>query len=330
MKEVIRVTQTSREIMKDACKISLQTELQKLTELDSNQIVYQSLSKEQIYQLAQKINFLPFEYRNLLFFRYCFENTTFEIGNILEIENAKSKLLYVQRMLSRLMELNNTWIDNNSIKEACKLALQEDKNFYDSMEVFYKPNYSNSFRRKLKRIKAAQNPYEVFRLIAKRVAVFIAVCILSFSAVLAVNAQARENFYHWIVETFPKFSIFITQSKNESNRLAELGVFKIKYIPKDFELINTTELRTMMIYNYSSRDSKKMTIKLFTSDSEDKTYYDTENIEIEEFIFKESQAYTWQTDQMAYLIWYQDGIECHISGNLTKDEIIKIAENIEK
>nr|WP_301281491.1 DUF4367 domain-containing protein [Anaerocolumna aminovalerica] len=198
------------------------------------------------------------------------------------------------------------------------------------MEVFYKPNYSNSFRRKLKRIKAAQNPYEVFRLIAKRVAVFIAVCILSFSAVLAVNAQARENFYHWIVETFPKFSIFITQSKNESNRLAELGVFKIKYIPKDFELINTTELRTMMIYNYSSRDSKKMTIKLFTSDSEDKTYYDTENIEIEEFIFKESQAYTWQTDQMAYLIWYQDGIECHISGNLTKDEIIKIAENIEK
>ena len=79
------MTQTSREIMKDACKISLQTELQKLTELDSNQIVYQSLSKEQIYQLAQKINFLPFEYRNLLFFRYCFENTTFEIGNILEI-----------------------------------------------------------------------------------------------------------------------------------------------------------------------------------------------------------------------------------------------------
>lgn len=48
----------------------------------------------------------------------------------------------------------------------------------------------------------------------------------------------------------------------------------------------------MLVYNYSSEDNKKLTIKLFDSASEDKSYYDTENIEIEEFIFKESQAYT--------------------------------------
>jgi len=33
---------------------------------------------------------------------------------------------------------------------------------------------------------------------------------------------------------------------------------------------------------------------------------------------------------MTYLIWCQDGIECHVSGNLDKDEVIKVAENIEK
>lgn len=324
------MTPISKEVMKDVCKISLQTELQKLTELDSNELAYQSLSKEQIYKLAQKINLLPLEYCNLLFFRYCFENTTFEIGRILEIENAESKVLYVQRMLSSLMELNNIWIDNNSMKQACKLALQDDMKFYDKMEVQYKPKYSNAFRQKLKKIKAAQNPYEMFRLIVKRVAVFVVVCILSFSAVLAVNAKVREKFCYWIIETFPEFSIFITKNKDENSNSAELESFKIKYIPKDLELIDTTELRTMVVYNYSSKNGQKLTIQLFISDKEDKIYYDTENTEVEEFIFKESRAYTWQTDQMTYLIWYQDGIECHVSGNVDKDEIIKIAENIEE
>ena len=330
MKAVIRVVQKNKEVMKEISEFSLQTELQKLTELDINEIVYQSLTKEQVSNLAQKIMFLPFEYRSLLFFRYCFETTPFEAGKILEIENAESKVLYVQGLLSRLMELNTAWIDNNSIKEACELALKEDMSYYDNMEMLYKPKYSNSFRRKLKDIKAAQSLYETIKLIAKRAAVFIVVCVLSFSAVLAINAEARERFYHWVVETFPEFSIFITQNKNENSSSAELGVFRIKYVPKEFELIDTTELRTMVIYNYSSNDSQKLTIKLITPDHEDKSYYDTENIEVEEFIFKESQAYTWQTDQMTYLIWYQDGIECHVSGNLDKDEVIKVAENIEK
>ena len=38
----------------------------------------------------------------------------------------------------------------------------------------------------------------------------------------------------------------------------------------------------------------------------------------------------WQIDDMAYLVWYQDGIECHIIGNLNKDVILKVAENISK
>ena len=38
----------------------------------------------------------------------------------------------------------------------------------------------------------------------------------------------------------------------------------------------------------------------------------------------------WQIDEMIYLIWQQDEIECHVSGNLNKDEIFKVAENILK
>ena len=86
----------------------------------------------------------------------------------------------------------------------------------------------------------------------------------------------------------------------------------------------------MPIYIYSADYNQEFDIKLFASSSENKSYYDTEGIEIEEITFKGSQAYMWQIDDMAYLVWYQDGIECHIIGNLNKDVILKVAENISK
>ncbi|WP_058487020.1 DUF4367 domain-containing protein [Defluviitalea phaphyphila] len=74
----------------------------------------------------------------------------------------------------------------------------------------------------------------------------------------------------------------------------------------------------------------KFDVKLFSLPNEGKSYYDTENTNIEEITLKGSQAYMWQTDDVIYLIWYQDGVECHIVGNLSRDEILKIAENISK
>jgi len=313
--------------MKNVCESSLQIELQKIAELDINKILYRSLSAEQINQLSMKIGLLPLEYRSILFFRYCF-NTPSEIDKILEIEDPKSKLLYIQKMLSCCMGLENSWIDDKSMKKACQLALIENMNCYDNIGCLYKPNYSDTFRRKLKDIKTAQNSTRIFGLIAKRVAAFILVCILSLSTVLALNAEAREKFIDWTIAVYPKFSIFIPQRTNEDS--IELASFKINYVPIGFEMVDIYEGRKILIYHYLAENNQEFDIKLFTLSDEGKSYYDTENVKINKFIFKESQAYLWQTDEMTYLIWYQDGIECHISGNLDKAEIFKVAENISK
>lgn len=320
---------TVKNVLKDVFELAFQNELQKLTELDMSKIVYQSLSAEQIDKLALKIDLLPLEYRNILFFRYCFNNTPSETDKILEIENAKYKLCYIQKMLSNLMNLHDSWIDDKSMVEACKLALDENVKEYNNIEILHKPNYSRNFRRKLKEVDIIQNN-NLFMLMAKRAAVFILVCLLSFSVVLTVNAEAREKFFDWIIETFPKFSIFTPQSTNQDDNLIDLTSFKINYIPIGFELEDVHEGRDMFIYNYLAENNQELTIKLFTVSNKGKSYYDTENAEIEEFIFKDSKAYLWQIDEMTYLICQQDGIEFHISGNLNKDEIFKVAENISK
>jgi hypothetical protein len=329
MKEARRISRLIKGIMKEASGLLLQTELQRLVEADMSGVVYQSLSMEQINKLARKINLLPLEYQHILFLKYCYENTIFEIDKILEIENTKGKLLYVEKMLSRRIGLDNSWIDDNSMKEACEWALKEYMKDYNNLEMAHEPNYSKAFRRKLKDIKFAQKPYEIYKLIAKRVAIFILISTLGFTAILAVNVEAREKFFHWIMEVFPNFSILKSQNTDSAYPI-DLTAFKIDYVPEGFELVHTNEGRNMLIYNYSTENNQRLTIRLFLSEDGDLSYYDTENSEVDEFIFKGTQAYSWKTKQLTYLLWYQDGIECHISGILDKDEMIKVAENITK
>ena len=320
----------SDNVMKKVCQLSFQNELEKATKLNMGSIKYQLLTDEQVDQLAIKIGLLPSEYRNILFFRYCFNNTPSDTDKILAIENTIGKSRYIHKMLSGLMGLKNLWIDNSSMKRACEIALAEDIREYDIVEISNKPKYSRAFRQKLRGIKIKQNFNNTFMLMAKRVAIFVLVCILGFSVVLAANVEAREKVFDWIVEVFEKFSVFTYQKADSNNNLTELTSLKINYVPEGFELTDIHEGRNMLIYSYSTDSNQGFDIKLFTSSDENKSYYDTEGVEIEEIIFKGSQAYMWQTNEIIYLIWHQDGIECHVIGNLSKDEILKVAENISK
>lgn len=230
-------------------------------------------------------------------------------------------------MLSRRIGLESSWIDSASLEEACELALKEYMKDYNNLREGYEPNYSKAFRRKLKDIKSAQKPHERYKIIAKRVAIFILISTLGLSAVLAINVEAHEKFFHWIMETFPKFSIFTSQNP-DSDYPTDLAALKIGYIPEGFELVDTSVGRNVLIYDYLAENNKELTIRLFVPSNEKSSYYDTEDVEVEEFVFKGSQAYIWKTDQLTYILWYQDHIECHISGSLDKNEMIKIAENI--
>ena len=174
------MSKTTNNTLKEVCQLSLKDELEKLTKLNMNTIMYQTLSDEEINQLAIQISLLPLGYHNILMFRYCFNNTPSEIDKILETENTVGKLRYVQRMLSSLMELENSWIDDDSMKKACGIALLEDIKDYDNTPILHKPNYSKSFRRKLKDINVKQAPNNILMLVVKRIAIFILICILSF------------------------------------------------------------------------------------------------------------------------------------------------------
>ena len=330
MKGVMKMQKTAKDMMKEICQLSLQNEFKRIAKLNISNIKYQSLSTGQIEQLARKIALLPSEYRNILFFHYCFNSNPNETDKMLETENTINKLPYIQKMLSSLMGLEDLWIDEGSMKKASQIVLKEMTKDYENLKVQGRPDYSKEFRRKLKTITIKGNPNSIFMQMAKRVAVFILVCILSISAVLVVSVEAREKMLGWIIQVYPRFSIFTLQNTNDDNDLVKLSDLKINYVPQGFELVDTHEGRTMLIYNYISEKNEELTIKFLDPSGEGKSYYDTESAKVKEIKFKDAKAYTWETDALTCFIWYQDGVECHISGNLNQDKIIKVADGISK
>jgi hypothetical protein len=318
--------QNHKKRIKDLFERSFKEEIQNLLTIDLDSLKYQSLSDELVNELAERISALPYEYRNILYSRYCFENTPSVTEKMLGIESAIGKARYAQKLLSIALGLTDSWIDDLSMKKASRIALEEEIRDFDSIEINYKPNYSKKFRKKLKEIKVSSNSNKLYLVIAKRVAILILICGLSFSTVLAVNAEIREKVVDWIIETFPQFTIFISEYEDTDNKPVELTSIQVNYIPEGFLLEETNIGKKMLVYNYSNSNEQRITILL--SYGESRSYLDTEDAVIEEIDFKGSQAYIWQADEITYMIWHQNGVKCQVSGNVDKREIIKIAENI--
>lgn len=219
---------------------------------------------------------------------------------------------------------DNTIIDDSLMEKACRLAIRQYI-FFDSLQPIEIPKYTNRFRSKLKTIKTAQKPLNN---IGKRIAVIALICVIGFSSVIAVNAEMRRKVFDWIVETFPQFSIFSTQNADEKDSVEELKTYTITYIPIGFKLSNTLVGKSMIVYEYINDNGTTISATFKLPDSI--SYMDTENTEINQFIYKDNIAYWWKTDGFTYLVWQQDRYQCNITAELCFDEVLKIANSVKK
>ena len=270
---------SAKALMGNICALSMKDEFKKIENLDRNIIKYRELTLQEISKLSEKILLLPFDLSKVLYFRYCFNSTAAEIDNVLETDDSEKHLLYVHKMLSNIMGLGDYWIADKSLKEASELALIEEMKDYNNVEILQEPGYSKKFRKELKEIKIKRKATSTLVLIAKRVAVFILILILGFSAFLTVNVEARTKFVDWVIERFPKFSIFASEAVDVGNNLIDIGFLNIGYVPDGYELEEIYEGSSMLVYYYLSGEDKRITISFALSD-EQKSYYDTENADI--------------------------------------------------
>ena len=330
MRKVIKMSSSFNNFMREICRQAVEKDIARLDRPEFNAMPARTLSEEEVPALALKITALPAEYMHTLFFRYYFNFSPEDADAMLVTTHSAGRLRYIRRMLSRFMGLeSSTVVDDDSMKLACEAAISAYA-VRDIPDVWRIPQYSNAFRKKLRLVKSAQKSVGMVIVVMKRVAVFILIGAISFSTALVANAKWREQFFNWVVETFPKFSIFTMQTEEPptSAALSQDDVV-FEYLPEGYELSDIFQGRTKMVYKFLNSDGDKVfTISFTVSKVEAKSYFNTEESEIERIPFKDSEAYAWKTDKLTYFIWFENNMKCQILGDFDYNEVIKIAEYV--
>lgn len=317
-------------MMKEVARLSLLEELEKMAAIDEDSIQYQSLSELQIWQLAKKIKYMPLEHQHILLLWYCFDLDSSEIEELLGITQVEEMLKYMNKLLSRRMGLKDSWIEGESMEEACRqYFIQMMREFHD-MKAVGIPKYSREFREKLKGIRIRKSPATVSSVISKRVAAALLISALGFSTLLAVNGEAREKFLGWVIEVFPEFSIFERKGSGEPVDFNELEKFHPSYIPSGYWLEDTFKGFSIKLYQYTDENGEKITIQLAVSLEGTRNYLNTEGAKTEKIIIRGVEGYIIQNGNLTQLLWCEGGMDFLIAANLGREEVVKIAENIIK
>jgi len=307
----------------------LLAEVQRQYELEEYSKIPFELDENQISDLAQKINALSDNDIAILLLRYVYDLEYNDISSILNQNNVKGQLKYVEHLLSVGMSVpEHQSIHEGNMRSACEIALKE---YTKGENADILPRYSRKFYKDMRRIKAVRGHHKIFYNILQKAAIIFIVLGLSFGIALGVNAEFRERMYRWLLENFPQFSEFrmITDAETTENSFEDLLYYKPTYIPDGYWEQSSMELYPSMYFNYINADGDMLTIIGHLS-NDALVSLNTEGMEIEQVSFRGEDAYCWEKGEITYFVFGLDGYHFNIIGRIDRELIVYIAENITK
>jgi len=224
--------------------------------------------------------------------------------------------------------------DNKVVEKVFEILLNEaalladehiEENLYVSEDDI---EFSKEHENKMKKIFKNERRkifLKKFYKYSKRVAcVFIVFIIISGITVFSVNAW-RIKFLNYVLEIGKPntdYEFGDTQGGFYSN-----DDILFEYIPKGFELTKNLSNESS-IYLKFKNDNLYFTLTLNNIDG--KSSIDTENGLVQNLNINRCEAFYSTNNNINALIWHNDKFSFKIIGNISKDEIIRIAENIKK
>ena len=219
--------------------------------------------------------------------------------------------------------------------DAAKSEIESEPSLKDLQKKY--PTPPKAIKRVKNALKAKQYKRPVAVLYLQRVAVCIlAVVALSF-AVLMTSSKVQAAVSETVVEWYDKYIIVNLRyldkedDNNDKSMFADVdvGELEIGYIPEGFFLLNSQESESLRFYTYENTDGKIIVINISNSD-ENSSNLDNENTQYEEAEINGMKAFVVYSEDEHFgsIIWGDTSITVNLSGDLSKDELVLIAENI--
>lgn len=204
---------------------------------------------------------------------------------------------------------------------------------YSQTTEYYNKSFTldkNHELKLLKLIKKQRKPYYyMINTLGKRVAVVLFSFLLVVSTVLSVKAL-RDSVLNFIIETYEKFSTIFWDDKINSNVPITIEKCNLpSHIPSNYKQSLIIESDTLVSYKYTDDSNTKhyFIFQQYTIHNTVNTI-DTEDIYTENIKINDKSGVFYCNKDIANLIWDDGAYGYTITGNIEKEEIIKIASSI--
>lgn len=161
----------------------------------------------------------------------------------------------------------------------------------------------------------------------------IVFCVLVSSTYFSVDA-ARNSINNFVLELFDDHAVLRTDAsvKDEGTALPVdwEGPFYVTWIPTRFTQVSSKTLESFWSVTYST-ELVKDTFSIYVWDNIANLYISTEGFELlyhEDIDGFPANIYTSVDNDSSLLIWITEYYTIQIGGDLSTDEIIKVAKNI--
>lgn len=188
-------------------------------------------------------------------------------------------------------------------------------------DIVPEAEYTDKHAKWLKKLfnKMRDDRYHVFT--TKTIKVLLVAAVLTALLLTAFVIPSSREF---IVDNF---EIFSTYELTESNNNSVNGEINVGYVPEGFELENEEEYSKHLVKYYTSSNDKDLIIYKYSASM--KVEFNTEGNHLEE-IFVDGVEYVYCKGNLGVdnIIWTKNDYVYRIDGDITLDELIKIAQTV--
>jgi len=217
----------------------------------------------------------------------------------------------------------------------CTAAARSSELFVQAVALDYDPAQqyepSELFQKKIKRLfRRAKHPY-LYQTMRRVAAIFLA-AILAGSVYLAVDTEARAAFFGWIKETYETY--FVYRFKDDSTAESAPSVLRPTWLPQGYtEYVVNDAVGTITVV-YANDAGEMLTFRYSQNPKQTDWFIDSTNTIQSNAIINGNQADVFISTNPSVssaILWTRpDHTAFYISGFLSENDLIKVAESIQE
>lgn len=191
--------------------------------------------------------------------------------------------------------------------------------------------YSTKFEQKIRKLKRRADHPVLFHTM-QRVAAIILAFFIGGASFLTINTEARAIFFDWVKEIYETYFVYRFKNTGKSESVSE--TYRPTWLPEGYSEFYTNEADDTTTIIYADESGQMLKYNYICNPNETDWYINTAQVTIEYITVNGYSAQTLisnDSETASAILWTtDDNTAFYISGFLSSDELIKIAESSQK